>query len=76
MIFMKRKRQKLSGYTEQEGYYKTSRKNGDMLYVFTEYTPIIKDTQESSTIMPRVSGGVMPLEDIYLRNTQTRQVIL
>lgn len=57
---------KLSGYTEQEGYYKTSRKNGDMLYVFTEYTPIIKDTQESSTIMPRVSGGVMPLEDIYL----------
>ena len=62
----KRETPKLSGHVEQEGYYKTSRKNGDMLYVFTEYTPIIKDTQESSTIMPRVSGGVMPLEDIYL----------
>ncbi|MEY8428261.1 beta-propeller domain-containing protein [Lachnospiraceae bacterium 46-15] len=57
---------KLSGHTEQEGYYKTSRKNGDMLYIFTEYTPIIKDTQENSSIMPRVAGGAMPLEDIYL----------
>lgn len=57
---------KLAGSITQEGYYRTSRKNGDKVYLFTEYTPEIKDTQESSTYMPRVEGEALAVKDVYL----------
>lgn len=57
---------KLSGSITQEGYYRTSRKNGDKVYLFTEYTPDIRATQESSTYMPRVAGESLAVKDVYL----------
>ena len=57
---------KLSGSITQEGYYRTSRKNGDKVYLFTEYTPEIKETQESSAYMPRIGGEALAVKDVYL----------
>lgn len=61
-----RKSPKLKGSVEQEGYYRTSRKNGDYMYLFTEYTPVIKEVRESSAYLPHVDGERMVIDDIYL----------
>ena len=61
-----RRKPKLSGSVTQEGYYRTSRKNGDTLYLFTEYQPILKDTRDGSSYLPEVQGKAMGVDDIYL----------
>jgi len=63
---------KLSGSITQEGYYRTSRKNGDKIYLFTGYTPEIKETQESSAYMPRIGGETLAVKDVYLPEYATR----
>lgn len=67
---------KLSGSITQEGYYRTSRKNGDMVYLFTEYAPVINETQESSTYMPRVEGESLAVKDVYLPEYASRSEYL
>lgn len=56
----------LLGVTTQEGYYATSRRNGDLLYLFTSYTPKIRQTREESSLLPEAGGEVMEISDVYL----------
>ena len=56
----------LTGSVEQEGYYHSSRKVGDYVYLFTQFQPVIGDTQEDSGIMPLVDGARMEAADIYV----------
>lgn len=57
---------RLSGSVAQEGYYSTSRKNGDMIYLFTEYDPVIRETREASRYLPKAGEEQLGIEDIYL----------
>ncbi|EET62157.1 hypothetical protein BRYFOR_05821 [Marvinbryantia formatexigens DSM 14469] len=56
----------LTGSVEQEGYYHSSRKVGDYVYLFTRFQPVIGETQEDSGIMPLVNGVTMEASDIYI----------
>lgn len=56
----------LTGSVEQEGYYHSSRKVGDYVYLFTQFQPVIGETQEDSGIMPLVNGVTMEASDIYI----------
>lgn len=56
----------LLGSMEQDGWYTTSRKVGNYLYLLTEYTPDVRDILEDSRIMPLVGGTAMEAENIYL----------
>lgn len=60
---------KLLGSAEQEGYYKSSRKTGNDIYLFTEFCPQIGDSQDDSRIMPLVNGESMTAEQIYVPET-------
>lgn len=60
---------KLLGSVEQEGYYHSSRKVGDDVYLFTNFYPQIEDTQEDSRIMPLVGGEEMAAANIYIPET-------
>ena len=55
-----------TGSVEQEGYYQSSRKAGDYVYLFTQFEPVIGETQEDSGIMPLVNGARMEAADIYV----------
>ena len=66
----------LKGSTTQEGSYRTSRKVGDFVYLFTEYYPRIKDKPEASTYIPQVGGEEMAIEDIYLPQVMTDSAYL
>ena len=57
---------KLTGSVKQEGTYRTSRKQGDYIYLFSEYQPAIGDTLEDSDFIPRTDGDFIPLEDILV----------
>ncbi len=57
---------KLLGTTEQEGYYHSSRKVGDYIYLFTQFTPVISETLKKDDIMPLVNGVAMEATDIYV----------
>lgn len=61
-----RKTPKLLGSTSQEGTYRTSRKIGDDIYTFTEYTPYLEKAREQSTYIPNVNGSPLAYDDIYL----------
>lgn len=56
----------LTGSVEQEGYYHSSRKAGDYVYLFTRFQPVIGETQADSGIMPLVNGARMEAADIYV----------
>ncbi len=64
-----RKNPKLLGSAEQEGYYKSSRKVGNDVYLFTEFCPQIGDSQDDSRIMPLINGESMTAEQIYAPET-------
>lgn len=59
----------LSGTVTQDGYYQTSRKNGQYLYLFTSYFPDIAQTYADSSIVPRINGTEAAAEDFYLPET-------
>lgn len=61
-----RKNPVLSGTVTQDGRYTQSRKNGDFIYLFTRYSPIIQDTYETSDIVPSTSSGKIEASSIYL----------
>lgn len=56
----------LSGRVTQEGFYRTSRKQGNFLYLFTEYSPRLAKTEEDSSFIPIVQGKRLAAEDILL----------
>lgn len=57
---------KLTGTTTQDGHYQTSRKTGDYIYLFSEYSPVLKQTREDSTIIPKINGINLSSSDIYI----------
>lgn len=61
-----RKNPVLSGTITQDGTFSQSRKNGDYIYLFTQFSPSILDTYEDSRIVPLTSAGEMAADDIYL----------
>lgn len=61
-----RKSPRLLGSTSQEGTYRTSRKVGNYVYLFTEYFPTIMDAREDSRYIPQVGGENISPSDIYL----------
>lgn len=69
---------KLSGTVEQQGYYATSRKNGDYLYLFTQYSPMLKSASDIDGYVPAVNGARLESTDVYLpeyRNSSEYLVI-
>lgn len=57
---------KLSGCIIQDGYYETSRKNGDFVYLLTRYVPRLADSEEGSSYIPRVGGSNVEADKFYL----------
>lgn len=54
------------GEYEQDGYYLTSRKNGEYVYLFTSHSPEYSYmTDEPETFVPQAGGGIILCEDIY-----------
>lgn len=60
---------KLLGSAEQEGYYSSSRKAGNDIYLFTEFRPQIGESQDDSRIMPLINGESMAAANIYVPDT-------
>lgn len=56
----------LAGTLKQEGSYRTSRKQGDVVYLFTEYFPAIEETQKTSTFIPEINDTPLSASDILL----------
>ena len=63
---------KLIGKVEQDGFYKTSRKIGDMVYLFTQDNITVdkgalpESEEELSDILPKVNGEAIAYDCIYL----------
>lgn len=73
-----RKNPKLMGSVKQQGEYADSRKNGDMVYLFTRYYPEVQDVSEIDSYIPAVNGARLESTDIYLpeyKNSQAYMVI-
>ena len=58
----------LSGAYWQNGAYTTSRKIGDIVYLYTEMVPEIGDSPEESVLVPCVNGETLPASDICIPN--------
>lgn len=66
----------LAGSTEQEGVYRTSRKTGDYVYLFTEFNPVVLEARETSTLLPKAGGENMIIDDIFLPESPTQSSYL
>ena len=71
-----RSKPKLAGSTEQEGIYRTSRKTGDYVYLFTEFNPVVLEARETSTLLPKAGGEDMLIDDIFLPEKPTQSSYL
>ena len=60
----------LRGTVKQKGTYSTSRKNGDVIYLFTQFYPQINDVSQIDTYIPAVNGARLESGDIYLPEYQ------
>ena len=60
---------KLKGEVLADGTYHTSRKQGNYLYLLTDYAPAVREEMEDSDFVPMVNEKEMPVEDIYLCDT-------
>lgn len=57
----------LAGEFEQAGYYKSSRKNGRYLYLFTGYSPSLpEDPSEYEKYVPSAGGEMVGTADIFI----------
>lgn len=61
-----RKDPKLAGEISQEGCYATSRKNGDIVYLFTSYYPDLSHTDDPAYYVPEVNDTLLKESDICL----------
>lgn len=57
---------KAVGNIKQQGNYSTSRKNGNIIYLFTQYYPELQDSAEIDSYIPAVDGARLESTDIYL----------
>ena len=67
-----REHPEVTGRITQEGDYRQSRKNGDYVYLLTQYTPSLGDSFEDSSVMPLVNEQKLAISDVYLPD-QTSQ---
>ena len=65
-----RSQPQLSGVVQQQGHYSTSRKNGDIVYLFTQFDPQVSDASEIDEYIPAVNGARMESSDIFLPEYQ------
>lgn len=56
----------LTGTVIQDGYYETSRKMGNYIYLFTSWYPELGATYEESDIIPKVNDSSLEASDFYL----------
>lgn len=57
---------KLLGSVTQDGRYASSRKTGQYLYLFTQYTPAISENYADSTMVPKINGKDIPASSFYI----------
>ena len=67
-----REHPEMTGRITQEGDYRQSRKNGDYVYLLTQYSPSLGDSFEDSSVMPLVNEQKLAISDVYLQD-QTSQ---
>lgn len=67
-----REHPEMTGRITQEGDYRQSRKNGDYMYLLTQYSPSLGDSFEDSSVMPLVNEQKLAISDVYLPD-QTSQ---
>lgn len=67
-----REHPEMTGRITQEGDYLQSRKNGDYVYLLTQYSPSLGDSFEDSSVMPLVNEQKLTISDVYLPD-QTSQ---
>ena len=67
-----REHPEMTGRITQEGDYRQSRKNGDYVYLLTQYSPSFGDSFEDSSVMPLVNEQKLAISDVYLPD-QTSQ---
>ena len=67
-----REHPEMTGRITQEGDYRQSRKNGDYVYLLTQYSPSLGDSFEDSSVMPLVNEQKLAISDVYLPD-QTSQ---
>ena len=65
-----RSQPQLTGVVQQQGHYSTSRKNGDIVYLFTQFDPQVSDASEIDEYIPAVNGARMESSDIFLPEYQ------
>lgn len=56
----------ISGKMTQEGYYRQSRKNGEYVYLLTEYSPYLDEKFEDSQVMPLINEQKVEISDVYM----------
>lgn len=57
---------RLLGTVRVDGTYHTSRKNGDYLYVLTDYFPVIENCEEDSLFIPLANGEELAADDMLI----------
>ena len=67
-----REHPEMAGRITQEGDYLQSRKNGNYVYLLTQYSPSLGDSFEDSSVMPLVNEQKLAISDVYLPD-QTSQ---
>lgn len=57
----------LTGTVSQDGYYRSSRKSGDYLYLFTDYMPNLPEKADQiQEYVPIVNGDMVLQDDIFI----------
>lgn len=59
---------RLLGRVSQDGCYRTSRKVGDYVYLFSDYYCTVDENDDSDTLIPRVNGSRISEDEIYVPN--------
>lgn len=65
-----RSQPQLTGVVQQQGHYSTSRKNGDIVYLFTQFDPQVNDASKIDEYVPAVNGARLESTDVYLPEYQ------
>jgi inhibitor of cysteine peptidase len=72
-----REKPKLTGTLRQDGIYKSSRKNGSHVYVFTMKHTDVREENDKSSYLPYVWDGLIGWEDIYYSpEVETNQMLI
>ncbi|MCI5620016.1 MAG: beta-propeller domain-containing protein [Lachnospiraceae bacterium] len=67
------------GMYQQDGSYQTSRRVGDVMYLFTEKYNMnqnIRENDDASDVFPKIQGEVIPCDDIYLAESYNEALVI